>query len=77
MTEILHVEFIERSYPIYIGQDLGDVFTEVRNRLRKDGRRVAVIADQAVARLYPELLEHIVAVGEKPLLLPGNEQTKS
>jgi len=77
MTEILQVDLAERSYPIYIGSDLGELFIEVRNRLRQDGRRVAVIADQTVAKLYPDLLKRVVAIGEKPLLLPGNEKTKS
>ncbi len=77
MTEILHVDLPERSYPIYIGTDLGDIFIEVTSRLRRDGRRVVVIADQTVARLYPDLLKRVVALGGKPLLLPGNERTKS
>jgi 3-dehydroquinate synthase len=77
MTEILHVELAERSYPIYIGTDLWDIFGEVTARLRADGRRVAVIADQAVAKQQPEMLKRVLAMGEKPLLLRGGERTKS
>jgi len=77
MTEILQVELAERSYPIYIGTDVWDIFGEVTGRLRADGRRVAIIADQAIARKQPEMLKRVLAIGEKPLLLRGGEQTKS
>ncbi len=77
MTEILQVDLAERSYPIYIGTDVWDIFAEVTGRLRGDGRRVAVIADQAVVKKQPDLLKRIVALGEKPLLLRGGERTKS
>jgi len=77
MTEILQVELAERSYPIYIGTDAWNIFGEVTSRLRSDQRRVAVIADQAVVRGQPDLLKHVLAIGEKPLLLRGGERTKS
>ena len=77
MTEILQVDLAERSYPIYIGTDLWDIFSEVTARLRADGRRVAVIADQVLARKQPEMLKRVVALGEEPLLLRGGERTKS
>jgi 3-dehydroquinate synthase len=77
MTEILQVELAERSYPIYIGTDVWDIFAEVTGRLRADGRRVAVIADLAVVKKQPDLLKRVVALGEKPLLLRGGERTKS
>ena len=77
MTEILQVDLAERSYPIYIGTDLWDIFSEVTARLRADGRRVAVIADQIIARKQPEMLKRVVAMGEEPLLLRGGERTKS
>ncbi len=77
MTEILQVDLAERSYPIYIGTDLWDIFSEVTTRLRADGRRVAVIADQVIARRQPEMLKRVVALGEAPLLLRGGERTKS
>ncbi|HVU38494.1 MAG TPA: 3-dehydroquinate synthase family protein, partial [Opitutales bacterium] len=77
MTEILQVELAERSYPIYIGTDAWDIFAEVTGRLRGDGRRVAVIADAAVAKKQPDLLKRVLAIGEKPLLLRGGERTKS
>jgi 3-dehydroquinate synthase len=77
MTEILQVELAERSYPVYIGTDAWNIFSEVTSRLRRDNRRVAVIADQAVVRKQPDLLKHVLALGEKPLLLRGGERTKS
>jgi len=77
MTEILQVELAERSYPVYIGTDAWNIFSEVTTRLRADQRRVAVIVDQAVARRQPELLKYVLAIGEKPLLLRGGERTKS
>jgi 3-dehydroquinate synthase len=77
MTEILQVDLAERSYPVFIGTELWEVFGETTSRLRRQGRRIAVIADQAVARQQPDLLDHIVAIGEKPLLLRGGEHTKS
>jgi 3-dehydroquinate synthase len=77
MTEILQVELAERSYPVYIGTDLWDIFGELTGRLRADGRRVAVIADQIIARRQPEMLRRVVAIGEEPLLLRGGERTKS
>jgi 3-dehydroquinate synthase len=77
MTEILQVDLAERSYPVYIGTDLWDIFSEVTGRLRADGRRVAVIADQIIARKQPEMLKRVVAMGEQPLLLRGGERTKS
>ena len=77
MTEILHVELAERSYPIYIGTDLWEIFGEVVGKLRHDGRRVAVIADKKVAEAQPELLKRVVGGGEAPLLLAGGEKTKS
>ena len=77
MTEILQVELAEHSYPIYIGTDLWDIFGEVTSRLRADGRRVAIIMDQTVARKRPELLKRVLRPGEKALLLRGGEPTKS
>jgi len=77
MTEILQVELAERSYPVYIGTELWDIYGEVSNRLRKDGRRVAVIADSTVAKKHPHLLKYLLTMGEKPLLVPGGEKSKS
>jgi 3-dehydroquinate synthase len=77
MTEILQVELAERSYPVYIGTDLWDIFGELTGRLRADGRRVAVIADQVIVRRQPEMLKRVQAIGEQPLLLRGGERTKS
>jgi len=77
MTEILQVELAERSYPVYIGTDAWNIFSEVTSRLRRDQRRVAVVVDQAVAHRQPDLLKHVLAIGEEPLLLRGGERTKS
>jgi len=77
MTEILQVELADRSYPVYIGTDAWNIFSEVTTRLRRDNRRVAVIVDQTVARRQPELLKYVLAIGEKPLLMRGGERTKS
>jgi 3-dehydroquinate synthase len=77
MTEILHVELAERSYPIYIGTDLWEIFGEITGKLRHDGRRVAVIADKLVAEKQPELLKNVHAGTQAPLLLSGGEKTKS
>jgi 3-dehydroquinate synthase len=77
MTEILQVDLAERSYPIYIGTDLWDLFGELTSRLHSDGRRIAVIADHVLARQHPQLLKHLRILGETPLLLRGGERTKS
>jgi 3-dehydroquinate synthase len=77
MTEILHVELEERSYPIYIGTDLWEIFGEVIAKLRHDGRRVVVIADKAVAQPQPELMKRITGGDDATLLLEGGEATKS
>jgi 3-dehydroquinate synthase len=77
MTEILHVELAERSYPVYIGTDLWEIFGEVMGKLQHDRRQVAVVADKKVAQMQPELLKRIAGTGERTLLLEGGEKTKS
>jgi 3-dehydroquinate synthase len=76
MTEILHVELAERSYPIYIGTDLWETFGEVTGKLRHDGRRIAVVADRKVAETYPELFKR-VALNNEVLLMEGKDTHKS
>lgn len=72
---ILNVELGERRYPIRIGHDLlGDVaqFPEAQ------GRRLKVVCDENLARLYlPKLLATLNLTMADALVLPAGEAQKS
>lgn len=76
MTSELRVELGERSYPIAFGAGLsGQVAARVAEA-RAAGRKVAVIADRAVAELHAAWVEAAFP-GCPRLLVPGGEASKS
>lgn len=71
----LHVDLGERSYPIYIGENLlGDARWFAPHIV---GRRVAVISNETVAPLYLEtLLKALQGHEVTPVVLPDGEAYK-
>ena len=75
ILETLEVALGARSYPIHIGRDLTGQLAERTARDLEDGRKVAVITDNNVARSQAAFLE--ASFGELPMLvLPSGESTK-
>lgn len=74
----LNVALAERSYPIFIGNDLLKNSENLKPYLR--GSRVAVISNITVAPLYLSTLAATlekVGVGVTPIILPDGEQFKN
>ncbi len=76
MTETLHVNLAERSYPIHFGPDLSARVRDEVARLARDHRRIAVLTDTSVARHQAAALGAMF--GDAPVLAvePG-ETAKS
>jgi len=75
----VHVDLGPRSYPVYIGHDIlmevGDLF-----RRHTLGRKMAVVSDENVARLYlGEVVEALREAEYKPVpvVVPPGEASKS
>src|SRR3989440_873281 len=82
MTVAVPVELGERSYQIHIGHGLVDqAGALISAQLSKSAaRRVPVVTDETVARLYYQrFAASFTAAGLEPLpiVLPAGEQTKS
>jgi len=75
----LHVELGDRSYPIFIGNNLIEsAASHIHPHLA--GKKIIVVSDQNVAPLWlPKLLESFNAypVDIESLILPASETTKS
>ncbi len=75
----VHVDLGSRSYPVYIGHD---ILEEVGALFREHvpGRKIAVISDENVARLYlGEVVEALREAGYRsiPVVVPPGETSKS
>lgn len=72
---ILNVELGERRYPIRIGQDL---LSDITQFPETQGRRLKVVCDENIARLYlPVLLSTLNLTAADALVLPAGEPQKS
>ena len=74
------VDLGNRSYNIYIGNQIIDIVSDVLHGLNPQQKSVIIITEQNVADLYLKNLEVILQnKGYKtyPLVLPSGEQTKS
>lgn len=74
-VETLRVELGERSYPIYIGENLLDDASLLTRHIR--GRQVLVVSNDVVGPLYLRRVEHSLRDFEREsLILPDGEQYK-
>jgi len=76
MAQPLTVNLSERSYPIVFGTDLTSDVRQTVDRLVAGGSRIAVVADEHVAKAHAAMLQ--AAFGPAPrLLIPSGEGSKS
>ena len=74
----VHVALADRSYPIYIGEQLlgrGDLVTQ-----HLPQKRVALITDTTLASLYLDTVANALAaagVSVTPVVVPAGEQHKN
>ncbi|WP_020559978.1 3-dehydroquinate synthase [Thiofilum flexile] len=74
--QTLQVDLGERSYPIYIGQNLLSQSELIRPAIR--GKRVAVISNTTVAPLYLESLESTLTdLNRSAAIMPDGEEYKT
>lgn len=76
MTGGLQVELAERKYPIYIGSDHREALRATMEDITGEGRRVAVVTDENVARAQANFLSETCG-GTAFLTLPPGEKSKS
>ena len=74
--EELRIDLGDRSYPIFIGERLDDRLDEWLADLRRSNRKIAVIADENIARLHSGWLR--MRLGGVPTwVVPAGESSKS
>ncbi|MGE5242406.1 MAG: 3-dehydroquinate synthase, partial [Bacteroidota bacterium] len=72
----LHLDLGERSYPIYIGAGLLSQAELLTRHIA--GKRVAIVTNETVARLYLETLRrNLAALQPMEVVLPDGEQYKT
>jgi len=74
--QTLTVELGDRSYPIYIGQDLLGQAALLQQHIR--AKQVLVVSNETVAPLYlPTLLQNLSGYTVETVILPDGEQYKN
>lgn len=75
MAELVQVELGQRSYPIYIGQNLRDRIAVAVAEDRSAGRPLVLITDANVAAAQSDLLDEVWSDVPR-LVVPAGESTK-
>lgn len=70
----LEVELENRSYPIRIGSGCSDIL-ELRERLLGEGRKIAVLVDEGLAKANPNFVD-VFLNGVPSLKIPSGEDSK-
>ncbi len=78
MPDLLKVNLGERSYPIVFSDDLTAQVRAISGELAAEGRRVAVVTDENVARLHGAALAGLFAEARAPVhTIAAGEESKS
>lgn len=76
--QVLNVDLAERSYPIYIGHDVLQIFDLLKNHIKKSA---IIITDETVAPLHANALEQSLRNADIGILqtiaIPAGESSKS